>query len=1083
MFPVATKNFAKQFLAETTMLKLCRSSEAPTRIQMTNITYIYLKLGVFLSFAAWATPSLIAQDNSNLPSLARSIVSDKCYKCHGPDENSREADLRLDQRKSALETLSPKDPSVSEFLRRIESNDPDEIMPPPESKIELSKDEIKTLRRWIESGAEYEKHWSFKPIPTSTTVPQIENDRWSKTSLDKFILEKLNQKKLTPQSMASKERLIRRATFDLTGLPPTLEEIDNFLDDNSDDAFEKVIDRLFQSPAYGERMTNDWLDIARYADSYGYQVDRDRYVWPYRDWVIRAFNQNMSYKQFVTEQLAGDLLPDATDDQILATTFNRLHSQKVEGGSVPEEFRVEYVADRLHTFSTAFLGLTVECARCHDHKFDPISQKEYYQLFSFFNNIEEAGLYSYFTSSVPTPTLRMSSDAQKQQLAKLKEAVKKVERDLAQTAGSLLLELKENPPSPPAKLEGVPHIPSGLVKRITFDEKIAGANQSVAGKFGKAIQLTGDDPFNVGVGNFRRWQPFSVSLWIQVPDVKERAVIFHRSRAWTDAASRGYQLLVEEGQLSFSLIHFWPGNALRVRTNRKIEPGKWTHVAVTYDGMSSAEGIEFYLDGKKLKRYRTDTLSDSQIAEKSTDPDLIRIVQNELYKNISGGGGDNIAIGQRFRDMGFKKGLVDEFQVYDRELSAVETAQLTGLGTDQFKMTDNFRDRANQPLLLHTIFQNPKIVAQLKSLKEARKKFYEAQDRITEIMVMKETQKPRKAYLLNRGLYSDRGEEVTAATPAIFPKISERDLNNRLGLANWLFDPNHPLAARVAANHYWQMIFGNGLVATPEDFGSQGAAATHPELLDFLARELINDKWDLQKFLKRLMLSSTYQQDSTMTAQARAIDSNNQFFSAATRYRMPAEMIRDNALALSGLLKTKIGGPPAKPYEVTVSFKPVGRDKGDNLYRRSLYTYWRRTGPAPVMMSLDAAKREICVVKRERTSTPLQALVLMNDPQFVEASRALAQNLMLKHGDKTEAMIQELFRLATSRLPSEKEKSILSAMYLEQLSEFQSNLAEAEKLLKTGDWPLEKKLAKPELAAMTLVVSAVLNLDSTVVKR
>ncbi len=546
----------------------------------------------------------------------------------------------------------------------------------------------------------------------------------------------------------------------MTGLPPTLAEIDAFLADPSPEGYERLVDRLLESERYGERMATDWLDTARYSDTYGYQVDRDRYVWPWRDWVIRAFNANMPYDRFITEQLAGDLLPEATDDQILATTFNRLHPQKVEGGSTPEEFRIEYVADRTQTFATAFLGLTLECARCHDHKFDPITQKEYYQISAFFDQIDEAGLYSFFTPSVPTPTLLLIDDGAKARLRAQEQTIADEEAKLAalgaqrNEAFSTWLSDRPAAPSDDSRAEPQGAIIPGRIANLDFEKTGVGGNKLVAGRFGKAVKLTGDDGVGLKVGNFRRFEPFSVSLWLNTPDEKERAVVFHRSRAWTDAGSRGYQLLIEDGRLSASLIHFWPGNAIRVRTREKIPTGQWLHVAVTYDGSSRAAGLRIFVDGESA---------------------ACQTVRDHLYKNITGGGGDNITIGERFRDRGFTDGLVDEFQVFKRQLTPLEVAQLhdqTSLAEALRTPADKLSDSQRQQLCAYYLATaDAAYQAQLGQLQKAREQRSRLADGLQEIMVMRETPQPRPTYLLKRGAYDAHGPRVFPETPAALPPM------------------------------------------------------------------------------------------------------------------------------------------------------------------------------------------------------------------------------------------------------------------------------------------------------------------------
>jgi len=996
-----------------------------------------------------------AQESVSFNRDIRPILSDKCFLCHGPDASNREADLRLDIEEAAKEyAVVPGEPDDSELLVRIASEDPDERMPPASSKLSLTVEEIQTIRRWIEEGATWNSHWSFVPLG-ETPLPEVADEDWPMNEIDYFILSRLERKKLKPSPRAARERLIRRVTFDLTGLPPTLAEVDAFLADQSDDAYEKLVDQLLESDRFGEHMAASWLDVARYSDTYGYQVDRDRFVWPWRDWVIRSFNSNMPYDQFTTEQLAGDMLSNATDDQILATTFNRLHPQKVEGGSVPEEFRVEYVADRTQTFGTAFLGMTFECARCHDHKYDPILQKEYYQVSAFFDNVDEAGLYSYFTQSVPTPTLLLTDDATRAKIAEL-------DKRIADSLRSLEATKKASELPDGIQFDGI----SGRVAHLDFESTASGANDGVPGKVGKAVKLTGDDGIGTKVGNFRRYEPFSVALWMNTPDEKERAVVFHRSRAWTDAASRGYQLLIENGRLSGSLIHFWPGNAIRVRTREKIATGEWLHVAVTYDGSSHAAGLKIFVNG----------------VEAACD-----VVRDNLYKNITGGGGDNITIGERFRDRGFTNGLVDEFQVFNRRLTTIEVAQVYDgesltrlLAVDHTDLTNEQRQFLREYYLATAGADYQAKLTELQKLREERCKL---RDGISEIMVMREMDEPHSTYFLKRGAYDARGEQVHPATPSVLPPFPTDAPRNRLGLARWLTSSDNPLTARVAVNRFWQIVFGRGLVDTPEDFGSQGSPPTHPELLNWLAHDFVDNGWDVKRLLKQMVMSSTYRQSSDASESMRTLDPENLLLARAPSYRLSAEMLRDNALAVSGLLVDKIGGAPARPYEVEVSFKPVGRQKGEGLYRRSLYTYWKRTAPAPAMMTMDASKRDVCRMRRERTSSPLQAFVLMNGTQFVEAARALAQRLIEEHGTATDKIVIDIFRVLTSRQPTEAEQTVLTQLYDQQLAYFKADAKRTEQYLSTGDAPRNTNIQPARLAALSAVANALLNYDESVMKR
>ena len=1017
-------------------------------------------------------------------SQIKPLLSDRCFVCHGPDENARKADLQLHTREGVfakladdLEVITPGKPLASELYRRITTTDPDDLMPPPESNLELSAGEKELIRRWIEQGAEWREHWAFVSV-ADVELPSLDQTAWPKNEIDHFTLAKLREANVEPSPLAKPEQRFRRLSFDLTGLPPTLAELDNFLTDDSFVAYGKAVDRLLGSPRLGERLAVHWLDLARYSDTYGYQVDRNRFVWPWRDWVIRAFNDNLPYDDFLTWQLAGDLLPNATDDQRLATTFNRLHPQKVEGGSVPEEFRVEYVADRNHTFGTAMLGLTLECARCHDHKYDPISQKEYYQFFAFFNTIDEAGLYSYFTPSIPTPTLLMSDEEEKQKIAELVKQVAADEAELARVSAAAEERFEKWLTERPAEgvLSGqIGHFPfdefkDGKLTNLAGESKQAASSQKnkiVPGKNGNALQLTGDDGVNLGIGNFKRTEPFSVALWMSTPHHKERTVVFSRSRAWTDAGSRGYQMLLRDGHLSASLIHFWPGNAINVRTKAKLRKDEWYHVAITYDGSTKAGGLEIYVNGK---------LTETEI------------YKDNLYKNITGGGGDTIVIGQRFRDVGFAGGLVDDFRVFKRELTEGEVAQIHD-GESLAKLLAKSADALGQAErdTLRKYFlatANESHDAQLTKLRASRERLTKLLDGKGEIMVMEEMPlNPRSTFVLKRGVYSAPGERVEATTPRSLSPFPKGTPKNRLGLAKWLVDPENPLTARVAVNHFWQLCFGQGLVRTPEDFGTQGKRPTHPELLDWLAKDFIDHGWNVKRLLKQIVMSATYQQASETRPALEASDPENLLLARAPRYRLSAEMIRDNALSTSGLLSQRMGGAGAKPYDLTESFKPISHDKGEGLYRRSVYTFWKRTGPAPVMMALDASKRDVCRARRENTATPLQALVLLNGPQFVEAARTLGEQMVREHGDNVGAMVLDTFRTLTSREPSVREKALLRQLHDEQLAIFEKDAKATEAFLSVGERRLATGLAKPRIAAAGILAKALMNFDESVVKR
>jgi len=1041
-------------------------------------TLNWLMLSVL--FAGWSTAKI------DFDRQIRPIFSDRCYACHGPDNNVRKANLRLDKMDSLFEQrndiyiINPNHPEQSELYQRIISTDPAHVMPRPEFKRSLDQEDIALIRQWIEEGAEYQKHWSLIPIK-DVTVPELENSNWSKNQLDQFVLERLKQESLQPSAEASKERLIRRLSFDITGLPPTVEEIDVFLADKSPSAYENLVDRLLASPRFGERMASIWLDLSRYADSYGYQSDVHRDMSPWRDWVIKAFNTNLPYDQFVTWQLAGDLLPKPTREQQLATAFNRLHRQTNEGGSVEEEYRVEYVSDRTHTFGTSFLGLTVECAQCHNHKYDPISQKDYYSLSAFFNNIDESGLYSHFTNAVPTPTLLMTDSEIEGELTELEQQVIEAEKTLESLVSqrkSAFAEWAQNPPET-EKIQGLTgdfsfdDIVESNVPNHADSEKPGTIHDNpkiISGRRGKGLQLSGENSVVFkDVGVFDRANPFSIVLWMQTPDYKDRSVVFHRSRSWTDAGSRGYQLLVEDGKLSASLIHFWPGNAIRVRTKQQIPTGTWIHVVVTYDGSSRGNGLRLYLNG---------VVADTQI------------VRDNLYKTIIGGGEIHLTIGQRFRDRGFKNGSVDEFQVFDRCLTPLEITCLHGQETLDIVSKDLIHNQEKQEDYYRYylanydgIYQN-----QLAELMKCRDEYNKAIDPVSEIMIMTELSKRRPTYVLKRGAYDDPGEQVAPDTPAsILPFLKDAP-KNRLGLARWLISPKNPLTSRVAVNRYWQIFFNKGIVSTPEDFGSQGERPSHPLLLDWLAKRFVDSGWNQKEMIKLIVMSATYRQSSVPSLELLEKDPENRLYARGPKARLTAEMIRDNALYVSGLLVDKVGGSSVKPYQPAGLWKEKsGRtyehDKGDGLYRRSLYTFWKRTSPPPSLMIFDAAKRDVCVVKRRETNTPMQALLLLNDTQFVEASLFLGQRMLKEGGETLLEQIQFVFRLTTGRRPTEKEIEILKKLYQQQRRIFEANPDQAEKLLATGEKERDLSLPSTQVATATTVASAMLNFDDTITKR
>ncbi len=1006
----------------------------------------------------------------------RPLLSDRCFKCHGPDAKTRKAGLRLDL--PGDWKLKSGRPFEAELLARITSSDPDRVMPPPDNLLTLSAREKQLIRDWIAGGAEYSALWSLIPVG-DPPAPVPRDSTGLRNPVDAFVRARLESENISPAPEASPESLIRRLCLDLTGLPPDLEEIDRFVSDDSPGAYESLVDRLLASATYGERRANEWLDLARYADTYGYQSDVERDMSPWRDWVIRAFNENLSFDQFVTWQVAGDLLPAPTRDQVLATAFHRLHRQTNEGGSIDEEFRVEYVADRVQTFGTAFLGLTLECARCHDHKYDPLTQKDYYQLSAFFANIDESGLYSHFTQATPTPTLFLYPEGLEAKHTSLKAEI------AAREAALNSEEVRARARFEAWAASGGHATAPAPSTRFSLDEVINGQtpNESDAskpgifvetpelceGKKGKALRFSGDNSVVLGgTGDFNRTTPFTLAFWIRPSERQERAVVLHRSRAWSDSGSRGYEVVLEQGHPSFALVHFWPGNAIKIRATEELPLGQWTHLAVTYDGSSRAAGLAIHRNGQDSR---------------------CEIIRDNLYKDIlhrrewgdADVGGVELTLAARFRDNGFRGGALDELVVFPVCLSALEASALAGrspVAADREAYLDHFVRRVDVNCL--------KIREELLALRTSENNLV---NDVREIMVMREMSPPRQSFILRRGAYQSPTDPVDPGTPERILPFSNDLPRNRLGLARWLTDARNPLTVRVVVNRAWTSLFGRGLVGTAEDFGSQGELPTHPELLEWLSRRFMDSGWELKALFKLLAMSATYRQSSRAPAELLTRDPENRLLARGPRARLEAEQIRDSALFVSGLLSRKIGGRSVKPYQPAGLWEEAGtgktyvQDSGDKLYRRSLYTFWRRTAPPPTMLTFDATSREVCVARRESTSTPLQSLALLNDPQFVEAARALAEKLVRESHGCVDERILKAFRLTTGRRPDNSELEILRRLHSEQLDHFRSSPGDTAKYLKTGDRPTDATLPADQVAATAVMASTLMNLDEFVTKR
>lgn len=1032
------------------------------------------------------------------------ILSDRCFKCHGPDEKVREANLRLDTREGAFAMLDsstmsyaivPGNAKKSLLVQRIHDNDPEVMMPPPESNLQLNEYEKKLLTKWIEQGAEWKTHWAFTP-PQRPALPKNRSTTWPTNAIDHFVLARLEREGLKPTDQATKEKLIRRLSFDLRGLPPNLTEIDAFLQDESPGAYEALVDRFLAEASFGERLAMEWLDIARYADSHGYQDDLERSMWPWRDWVIEAFNANMPYDQFVQWQLAGDLWDNPSYEQKLATAFNRNHKITQEVGVIDEEYRVTYVLDRVNTFSTAFLGLTVECAQCHDHKYDPISQEEYYSLFSFFNNVPEKGRVDYGIE-VAAPYLPLPPEKVEEQ----RQYIQQLYRRQAAQVQTYIEQKKNWQPAQAEKKEQQKGHPPGLAAWYPLDFKEGGESLEVLSGQAAAVKnelLTVPGRFSggaemVGAGyallepsrNFDFARPFSLSFWIQSLDGGIRGPVLTAK----DAGGKTIFFVQVNSRKSLEVGLINPVNNTRTQllTKTTIPANKWTQVCITYQGGRKISDWKIYLDAQELQEIYT------QGENLKGRPQSTRTLYLGAQKRLEEQEVDFT------KATGVTKGLLagqlDELMLFNRTLDSSEVQQLFAFDPiealiQKGQWTPAERQRLLYQELLHG---DPVFQSLTERLREYRIRQVRTDDIVVKpTMIMQDMDSLRPTFILDRGQYDAPGRPVQAGTPTAVLAFEEELPKNRKGLASWLFSADHPLTARVAVNRYWQMIFGRGIVATPEDFGSQGALPTHPQLLDWLAVEFQESGWDLKHLLKLMLMSSTYRQSVAVSPALHSKDPDNLLLARGPQTRLTAEQIRDHALAISGLLSNKQGGPSVKPYQPqglwlqvasgNQSLRKYIQDHEEDLYRRSLYTFWKRTIPPPSMTVFDAPSREQCSLQRRNTNTPMQALVLLNDPQFTEAARLMANRMLEAGGEQATERIAFGFRWATSRAPRQKEMDVLLKLLEAEQTTFAADIGAAKRLLSVGEIPIDTSQAVAELAAYTVLASAILNLTESIQK-
>ena len=1021
----------------------------------------------------------------------RPILSNNCFICHGPDEQTREGGFRFDIKQSAIQPadsgeipIVPGDLDASEIWNRIQSTDESSRMPPPDQEKQLTEEDRQKIRLWIEQGAKWEEHWSFTPL-VRPTPPEVQHTEQIDSPVDQFILAELETRGRKLARKASKQTLIRRLSLDMTGLPPTPEEIDEFVNDKSPDAYEKVVDRLLSSRHYGEQMATSWLDGARFADTNGYQNDFKRSMWPWRDWVINAFNSNMPFDQFTVEQLAGDLLEDPTSDQIIATGFNRNNRTVTEFGSIDAEWLVENVVDRVETTSAVFLGLTLGCARCHDHKYDPVTQREFYQMYAYFHNVAEKGVYPEMRGNVAPVHVVLTKDEQDLQ----DELIARVELAKAEIA-----RWKQVLPDQQSEWEKSFSVGSTVtvstatdsilsIAATGADDRLGNAPNSVKHSvnervqsnskddvFASAVSFSGKQTGRIDLGDaivFDARKPFSATTWVYA---EENGMIL--SRMDKDQDYRGFDCgILDNGQVVVHLIHRWPSDALKFTTKQMLKKSQWNHVAVTYDGSKKVAGFQVFLNSQ---------------------PATLKIESDKLV-------GDTLVdhpvwLGHRV-DMPFLKGQLSDLHVFDRSISLRELDAIFESSLHRVRCVKRSDRSQQQQAVIDRAFRDhfaTEYAGARRRLAKAEREQAEFVAGKPSVMVMKERPQPRETFVLIRGQYNkpDRSQKVSPGIPAFLPQPPDDAPSNRLGLARWIVSEDNPLTARVAVNRVWHQLFGVGIVESSENFGIQCPPPLHRDLLDWLAADFRENGWDLKALLKSIVMTSTYMQSSDFDPSAADEDPNNVLFGRGPRFRLSSEEIRDNALAISGLLSPNIGGPSIKPYQPDGIWDELAggagegkyiQDKGEKLYRRSLYIYRKRTVPHPTMVTFDAPSREICQVARQRTNTPLQALALLNDTTYVEASRHLA-TLAINATDSKIEQIEFAFRRATGRRPHAREVEILNRAYERYFDYFETDQDSAKQLVSLGESDPPTDIGVVSLAALTNVASTILNLDETITK-
>lgn len=1019
----------------------------------------------------------------------RPILADNCFACHGPDSAARKADLRLDKREAAVESgaIVPGKPEESELIKRITSTDPEALMPPEVTHKKLTSAHKELLVKWVAAGATYEPHWSFI-APSRPTPPQVQDKTWARSPLDDFVLARLEAAGLKPAPEADRRTLARRLSLDLTGLPPEPADVEAFVNDPSMDAYERLVDRLLSNAAWGEHRARYWLDAARYADTHGIHFDNFREMWSYRDWVINAFNRNMPFDQFTVEQLAGDLLPDKSIEQSIASGFNRCNMTTNEGGAIADEYLVLYTRDRTETVSQVWMGMTTGCAVCHDHKFDPMSQREFYELAAFFNNTTQNAMDGNIKDTPPTILVPPVEDRAVYDAlpGKLAATQKQIDDRRAQARGDFDAWLAT---APSAALHARHALP-GLVFHAPLGEASAGAlAMAIGGEVrevplaaqaiwaegftaAKAFQSKADTSVAIAeVGDFEKDQPFTCNVWIKVPREDISGAVLARM---DDADHfRGWDLWLDKGRPAMHIVHKWPEDAVKVISKKEIKPGKWHYVSVSYDGSGTAGGVKIYVDAAEEK---------VDLAANTLKNSIRTRVPFKLAQRNTSARVDDLAI--------------QDLRIYNRVLPAVEIGQLTTATRASYL--------AGKPAVARTAPEADELYAWwLDTLDSASAELVKQKRELTDLEaaikarstiahVANEKTEPAMAHVLFRGEYDKRRDQVSADTPELLPPFPAELPRNRLGLARWLLRVEHPLTARVTVNRFWQEVFGAGLVRTTGEFGVGGELPSHQELLDWLAVEFRENNWDVKRFFRLLVTSATYRQSGPVTPEKLEKDPQNRLLSRGPRFRMDAEMVRDYALASSGLLVRKQGGPSVRPYQPEGVWEAVAMigsntrdykaDSGDNLYRRSLYTIWKRAAPPASMDIFNAPSREVCTVRRERTNTPLQALVTLNDPQFIESARHLAERALREGGANDAARLDYLTGRLLARPLSDLERPLVESSLASLLAYYREHAEDAKAVTTVGESKSDATMDVAALAGWTMLANELMNLDEVLNK-